>query len=58
MEFTTVNGMLATLLRRIEYKGNVIEKIKRRGMEYYTVNHEGWYWKLRDAKSAVDNEAQ
>lgn len=53
MKFTTVNGKVATLLREITYKGHVIEKISRMGMEYYTVDKKGMFLYLKDAKASV-----
>lgn len=53
MKFTTVNGKTAMLLRKITYKGHTIEKIKRMGMEYYTVDKRGMFLYLKDAKASV-----
>lgn len=56
MKFTTVNGKTAMLLRTINYKNHVIEKVNRYGMEYYTIDKAGQFWYLKDAKSAIDKE--
>ena len=53
MMFTTVNGKAATLLRSIVYKGHVIEKVRHKGMEYYTVDKAGMFWALKDAKASL-----
>lgn len=54
MEFTTVNGKTATLIRTIIYRDFVIEKVSRRGVEFYTVANTNHFDKLRDAKAYVD----
>lgn len=54
MRFTTVNGKTATLLSRTAYKGHVIEKVSRQGLEFFTIDNKGMYWKLKDAKVTID----
>lgn len=53
MKFTTVNGKTATLLSSKEYKGHVIEKVSRQGLEFYTVDKKGMFWLLKDAKASI-----
>lgn len=52
--FTTANNKTAKLLNTRNYKNNKIEKISRRGLEFYTVNNSGMFLYLRDAKKYID----
>lgn len=55
MKFTTVNGKNATLINSRNYKGHVIEKVRHRGLEFYTIDKKGMHYYLKDAKSEIDN---
>lgn len=52
--FTKANGETAFLINSRSYKGHVIEKVSRRSFEFYTVDNNGLYYYLRDAKRAID----
>lgn len=52
--FTTVNGEHATLINSRNYKGHVIEKVRRRGIEFYTIDKKGYFLYLKWAKAEID----
>lgn len=52
--FTTVNGEHATLIDSRSYKGHVIEKVRRRGIEFYTIDKKGYFLKLKWAKEEIN----
>ena len=52
--FTIVNGEHATLINSRSYKGHVIEKVRRRGIEFYTIDKKGYFLYLKWAKTEID----